>query len=365
MTEPAEIPQEPRKFSLADLKYDLPTERIAQQPPVNRDDARLLVLNRGTGAAQDGRITDLPGLLEPGDLLVLNDTKVIPAKFTLFRETGGRVRGLFLEEQELGQWRVMLEGSRRLRLSERLVPNFDGAGDVSLHLLESLGEGQWSVRVEPLEPAGVVLSRIGQTPLPPYIKRAKVDAAADQADRSRYQTVYAKNAGAVAAPTAGLHFTDALLQSVRGRGVDTAFVTLHVGLGTFRPIEAATIEAHVMHHERFEISEPTAVAVNTCKSRGGRIVAVGTTCVRVLETAVRRAADGELTAATGETDLFIYPPYAFGIVDALMTNFHLPESTLLAMVMAFGGIERVRRAYQHAIDEAYRFFSYGDAMLIY
>ncbi len=364
MTEPAETPTEPTNFSLADLKYDLPEDRIAQQPPAGREDARLLVVDRGTGALRDGRITDLPALLEPGDLLVLNDTKVIPAKFTLFRETGGRVRGLFLEEQELGQWRVMLEGSRRLRLGERLAWNLDGAGDVSLTLLASLGEGHWSVRVEPLEPSEVVLSRIGQTPLPPYIKRTGVDRAADQADRSRYQTVYAKSAGAVAAPTAGLHFTDALLESVRGRGVDIAFVTLHVGLGTFKPIEAATLEGHVMHKERFEISERTAAMVNACKKRSGRVVAVGTTCVRVLETAVRRAADGELAAARGETDLFIYPPYAFGVVDALMTNFHLPESTLLALVMAFGGIERMRRTYQHAIDEAYRFYSYGDAMLI-
>jgi len=364
MTEPPASPTGPTSFSLADLKYDLPEERIAQVPPVRREDARLLVVDRKQEALRDGRITDLTELLEPGDLLVLNDTKVIPAKFTLQRETGGRVRGLFLQEEELGRWRVMLEGSRRLRVGERLVPSRDGLSDVSLSLLASLGAGHWSVRVEPAQPAEVVLSRIGQTPLPPYIKRSGAVADADRADRERYQTVFARSAGAVAAPTAGLHFTEELLHSLRKHGVDTAFVTLHVGLGTFKPIEAATLEAHVMHTERFEISEGTAAAVNACRTRSGRVVAVGTTCVRVLETAVRSAVDGELTAMRDETDLFLYPPCAFRIVDALLTNFHLPESTLLALVMAFGGVERVRHAYRHAIDEAYRFYSYGDAMLI-
>jgi len=364
MKKPAETSTNPTKFSLVDLKYDLPEERIAQQPAVNRHDARLLLVDRKKDVLRDFRITDLPRLIEPGDLLVLNDTKVIPAKFTLFRETGGRVRGLFLQEHELGRWCVMLEGSRRLRSGERLTTNLDGVGEVSLSLLATLGEGHWSVRVEPSDPAEVVLARIGQTPLPPYIRRTGVDPAADQADRSRYQTVYARSAGAVAAPTAGLHFTDALLESIRGRGVDTAFVTLHVGLGTFKPIEAATLAGHVMHKERFELSERTAAAINTCKERSGRVVAVGTTCVRVLETAARQTGVGEVRALRGETDLFIYPPYAFGVVDALLTNFHLPESTLLALVMAFGGIERTRRAYRHAIEEAYRFYSYGDAMLI-
>jgi len=364
MTQPSDSPAEPSEFSLADLMYDLPPERIAQHPPAHRDEARLLIVDRASDALTDGRITDLPDLLEPGDLLVLNDTKVIPAKFALFRASGGRVRGLFLEEEELGQWRVMLEGSRRLRVGERLAPDVDATDDISMTLAASLGHGHWLVRVEPTEPAEVVLSRVGQAPLPPYIKRGGPDRAFDAVDRDRYQTVYARSAGAVAAPTAGLHFTDSLLNAVRDRGVDSAFVTLHVGLGTFKPIESSTIEGHVMHEERFEISTKAAAAVNACRKRSGRVVAVGTTCVRVLETAYRNSPDGELAQARGETDLFIYPPQRFGVVDGLLTNFHLPESTLLALVMAFGGVERVRRAYRHAIDRTYRFYSYGDAMLL-
>ncbi len=356
-------------FTLSDLDFDLPERLIAQAPPANREDARLLVVDRSADgfstARADRGVSDLPELLRSGDLLVLNDTRVIPAKLSLVRKTGGRVRGLFLEAVEPGRWRVMLEGSRRLRVGERLIPANENADGISIELVESIGMGHWWVSVDPVRPAEETLAKIGTTPLPPYIKRAGVDRGADADDQQRYQTVYAKNAGAVAAPTAGLHFTDAMLEEIRTRGVEIAFVTLHVGLGTFKPIDVDVLHDHTMHSERYEISEATAHAINACKARSGRVIAVGTTSVRVLETAAQQA-DGEkqIQPTRGSTDIFIYPPYRYRVVDALLTNFHLPRSTLLALVMAIGGVDRVRQAYRHAVASEYRFFSYGDAMLI-
>lgn len=356
-------------FSLADLAFDLPEHLIAQAPPANREDARLLVVDRHSEGFSvdrvDRGVSDLPELFRRGDLLVLNDTRVIPARLSLVRKTGGRVRGLFLEEESPGRWRVMLEGSRRLRVGERLMPAQGDSNGISIELVESLGRGHWWASVDPTQPAEETLAKIGTTPLPPYIKRTSADRIADAEDQQRYQTVYAKIAGAVAAPTAGLHFTEALLGEIRARGVDVAFVTLHVGLGTFKPIDVDLLQDHTMHSERYEISEATANAINACKARSGRVVAVGTTSVRVLETAARLTEGGaEVRAARGSTDIFIYPPYKYRVVDALLTNFHLPRSTLLALVMALAGVERIRRAYRHAIDKGYRFFSYGDAMLI-
>lgn len=356
-------------FAIGDLDFDLPDCLIAQSPPPRREDARLLVVDRrahagGTGFMDRG-VCDLPDLLRSGDLLVLNDTRVIPGKLLLARQTGGRVRGLFLEEVSRGRWRVMLEGSRRLRVGARLTPVRSETDDVSVTLLESLGMGHWLVDVDPAIAAEGTLDRIGATPLPPYIKRSDDDREQDAHDRQRYQTVYAKRAGAVAAPTAGLHLTDAMLSDIRRRGVDIAFVTLHVGLGTFRPIDADVLQDHKMHRERYEISEATAQAIHSCKARAGRVVAVGTTSVRVLETAAQLAErKSELVASRGSTSIFIYPPYRFRVVDALLTNFHLPRSTLLALVMAMGGVGRMRAAYRYAVDQGYRFFSYGDAMLI-
>jgi len=358
------------ELTLTDLEYELPAELVAQTPAARRESARLLIARRSDGTIEDGAITDLPDCLRPQDLLVLNDTKVVPAKLTLRRLSGGRVRGLFLEELGRGAWRVMLEGSRRLRVGERLSPPGAGADAVAgaeavvVELAASHGQGEWSVRVTPPDPAEVVLERIGRTPLPPYIKR---DAAhdPDAFDRERYQTVYAARAGAAAAPTAGLHLGRALLSRIDARGVARTFVTLHVGLGTFKPIDAARLADHRMHSERFELSEPAADALAACRRRGGRIVAVGTTSVRVLETAVpRNDTEGVWRPARGATDVFIRPPYEFRGVDALLTNFHLPKSTLLALVMAFGGIEFVRACYAHAVKRRYRFYSYGDAMLI-
>jgi len=335
----------------------------------------MLVVDRTSDTLRDAAIPDLPGVLRTGDLLVLNDTRVRPAKLLAHRKTGGTVGGLFLEEESRGVWRVLLEGSRRLRVGERLEADEHGrraASGVELELLERLDEGQWRARVCADARLEDILDRIGQTPLPPYIRRPAHDYDADQIDRERYQTVYAKAPGAVAAPTAGLHLTQAILDRIQERQVAIATVTLHVGLGTFKPIIADDLADHVMHSEEYEVSETAVRAILDCRARGGRVVAVGTTTVRVLETLALSIANRQSPIANsavasslrGSTDLLIYPPYRFRLVDALLTNFHLPRSTLLALVMAFAGIEPTRRAYAHAISRRYRFFSYGDAMLI-
>ncbi len=353
-------------FPLAELDYDLPPELIAQHPLPERDESRLLVVDRSSDGFRDAKIGDFPALLEPGDLLVLNDTKVLPAKFTAHRTTGGRIGGLFVEEEQPGRWHVMLEGSRRLRVGESLTAT-KGASEtgVTLRLLESCGQGFWRVEVEADGSLETILERIGITPLPPYIRRRCEDQAGDATDRLRYQTVYAKNPGAIAAPTAGLHLTDVLLDAIRARGIETTFVTLHVGVGTFKPIDVNDLTQHVMHAEHYELNEEAEQAVQGCRRRGGRVVAVGTTSVRVLESAATGPTPGRLVhASCGPTDIFIYPPYRYRVVDALLTNFHLPKSTLLALVMALAGVEPIRSAYQHAIATRYRFYSFGDAMLI-
>jgi S-adenosylmethionine:tRNA ribosyltransferase-isomerase len=353
-------------FPLAELDYELPPELIAQHPLPQRDGSRLLVVDRAADDFHDVHIGDFPERLEPGDLLVLNDTKVLPAKFTAFRVTGGRIGGLFVEQEQPGRWRVLLEGSRRLRVGESLTASKGGIEtEVTLRLLESCGQGLWRVEVPTDESLEVTLERIGITPLPPYIRRGANEAADDLHDRCRYQTVYAKRPGAVAAPTAGLHLTDVLLDAVRAQGVETVFVTLHVGVGTFKPIDADDLTQHVMHAEQYELSADVEHAVKSCRHRGGRVIAVGTTSARVLESAATGPAPERLVrASSGATDLFIYPPYRYRVVDALLTNFHLPKSTLLALVMALAGVERIRAAYRHAIANRYRFYSYGDAMLI-
>ncbi|MEK6674091.1 MAG: S-adenosylmethionine:tRNA ribosyltransferase-isomerase [Planctomycetota bacterium] len=402
-------------FELRDLDYDLPPELIAQHPPDRREEARLLVLNRSTGEFQDARITDLPQFLRAGDLAVFNDTKVLPAKFTARRPTGGKVEGLFIDSDSEGQWRVMLKGSGRLKPGESILLNGPSAQSVKLHLIQNQGEGVWLVAPNPMNSPESILNQVGQTPLPPYILRKNFDQSEprplgsgqyplldnhsnpNSTDRYRYQTVYAKKSGAVAAPTAGLHFTSELLQRIRDHGVTTAFVTLHVGLGTFKPISTATIPEHKMHAERFEVSEDSATAVRTTCQTGGRIIAIGTTTVRTLETLALHFSPSEPRASarptpqtspepqssacatpfivvhnvrqvirslSDSTDIFIYPPFSFQLTDALLTNFHLPKSTLLALVMAFAGTDLTRAAYAHAIQSRYRFFSYGDAMLI-
>lgn len=349
-------------FPIQRLDYDLPEDLIAQEPAPQREASRLLVVDRGEGSIVDEAFRDLPGYCLPGDLLVLNDTRVVPAKFLLRRASGGRLDGLYLRELEPGSWEVLLNGAGRLSPDETLTLQPESAG-VQLQVVERLAAGRWRVAVMPREPADALLARAGRTPLPPYIRRAKQAATADDgADRERYQTVYAERPGAVAAPTAGLHFTESMLDVLRAGGVETVRVTLHVGLGTFAPLKTDDLRDHRMHSEWYELLPDAADAVSRCRARQGRVIAVGTTSVRVLES----CADGQggVSSGQGWTDLFCYPPYDFSVVDALLTNFHLPRSTLLALVMAFSGEELVRRAYRQAVQRRYRFFSYGDAMLL-
>ncbi|MCG3139068.1 MAG: S-adenosylmethionine:tRNA ribosyltransferase-isomerase [Phycisphaerae bacterium] len=339
---------------LSELDYHLPDELIAQQPAAERTASRLLVVRRADGSLRDQQFTDLPQLLQPGDLLVVNNTQVVPARFMLRRTTGGLIEGLWLANTEAGHWQVLLRGAGRLPLGE--VLEFEHPGSRWRAILQSRAErGHHTLQIEPHEPAEQVLAVVGQPPLPPYIKRATGEAGDD---RQRYQTVYAQVAGAVAAPTAGLHFDEILLQQLQQMGIELATVTLHVGLGTFQPVEVDDLANHVMHAEQYEIEAEVWQKIETARRERRRIVAVGTTTVRTLESAAR---SGNLH---GWTRLLIYPPCEFQMTDALITNFHLPRSTLLAMIYAFGGTPLLRRAYQHAIAQRYRFFSYGDAMLI-
>ena len=333
----------------ADFHFELPDELIAQQPAARRRDSRLLHLDGTTGAVTDRQFVDLPGLLRAGDLLVFNDTRVVPARLHGRKETGGRVE--ILLERVLDEARV----AAQLRSSKAPAPGswIELADGTRLTVVGRSGEF-WLLDF-PGDP-GAVFERCGEMPLPPYMRRA-----AESYDRERYQTVYARDPGAVAAPTAGLHFDEELLAACRDAGVQSAFVTLHVGAGTFQPVRVDDLREHRMHAERATVPEATCDAVRACRSRGGRVVAVGTTAVRALESA---AAGGALAPYSGDTRLFITPGFRFHVVDALITNFHLPESTLLMLVSAFAGREKVLRAYRHAVDRCYRFFSYGDAMFV-
>jgi S-adenosylmethionine:tRNA ribosyltransferase-isomerase len=345
-------------MDVAQLDYVLPPELIAQDPLPERDGARLLCLGRSSGQVDHRRVRDLPELL-PASLIVLNDTRVIPARLHLEKETGGRVEFLLVErlaETEGGAQRWLALGQTRkgLRVEMRLR---SAQGALSARVLALCGGGEVELQLEAADGIEAALARVGSLPLPPYIRRAPAPS-----DQARYQTVFARHAGAVAAPTAGLHLSEALLDQLRERGHELAFVTLHVGPGTFAPLRAATLAEHPMHAERYVVPEATAMALARAKREGRPVLAVGTTVVRTLEAAA--ADSGEVRAGSGRTALLIYPPYQFRIVDALLTNFHLPCSTLLALVMAFGGEAQVRRAYIEAIEARYRFFSYGDAMLI-
>jgi len=338
-----------------DFDYDLPAESIAQQP-APRGESRLLVLDR-EGLDRHQRVHDLPRLLQPGDLLVLNDTRVIPARLYGRRagigdgEHGGKIEILLTEKINEHDWDALVKPGRRARPGT--VISFEG---LTAEIIEKDPSGRHRLRFsEPVEPH---LDRLGHVPLPPYIHRPD-----DTADRERYQTVYARQPGAIAAPTAGLHFSEDLLEEIRAAGIETATVTLHVGLGTFKPVTAERIADHRMERERWEIPESTAEAIRRTHARGGRVVAVGTTVVRTLESAAI-AGGGEIAAGSGSTELFITPGFQFQVVDALMTNFHLPQSTLLMLVSAFAGRERVLAAYAEAVREGYRFYSYGDAMLV-
>ena len=343
-------------MKVSDFDYVLPEELIAQEPLARRDASRLLTLDKNSGALEHHVFTEIPALLRPGDLLVLNDARVIPARLRGRKaETGGKVEMLLtlpLGKADACEWRCLGKASKAIPPGCRL--DFDG---LLATVTQSLGEGTYDVRfdVAPDSFAGEI-QRVGELPLPPYIRRAPRTQ-----DLERYQTVFARRPGAVAAPTAGLHFTEALLDECRERGVEITKVTLYVGAGTFLPVRVEDIERHVMHAERFQVSQEAVDAVVRTKKAGGRVVAVGTTATRALETA---AADGTLRAMTGLSQLFIYPGYTFRVVDALITNFHLPKSTLLMLVSALAGWENIRRAYEAAVQEKYRFFSYGDAMFI-
>ncbi|HAL93075.1 MAG TPA: tRNA preQ1(34) S-adenosylmethionine ribosyltransferase-isomerase QueA [Verrucomicrobia bacterium] len=346
----------------ADFDYDLPPELIAQEPPERRDGARMMVLDRTAGTIEHRQFADLPAYLRPGDLLVVNDTRVIPARIfgrKAKEGTGGKVEFLLLEETAPGVWDALMRSRRRPKVGEQVVLDENLAVAT---VLEDGELGRVKVRVESRLPWLEVLDRIGQTPLPPYIQRKEATSERRAADKVRYQTVFAREPGAVAAPTAGLHFTPEGIDRLAAHGVDKATVTLHVGIGTFRPVAVENVEEHRMDFERWQVPEEAAAKIAAAKAAGGRVVAVGTTSVRTLESAAARP-EG-FGAGQGRTDLFIYPPYDFRVVDAMVTNFHLPKSTLLMMISAFAGREFVLEAYREAIRERYRFYSYGDCMLI-
>jgi len=333
------------------FSYVLPESLIAQYPTERRGDSRLLCLERETGNWTDSHFQRLAGFLRPGDLLVFNDTRVIPARLFGTKKTGGRVE--ILVERTLGTDRVLAQ----IRASKSPKPGtgilLEGGEAV---VVEGREEDLFLLKLPDVDAAGSVVEKYGHVPLPPYIQRR------DEAiDRERYQTVYARQPGAVAAPTAGLHFTETMFEELASNGVDTGFLTLHVGAGTFQPVRVEQIEQHTMHSEWFCIDEKLCEKIRRSKQQGGRVIAVGTTVVRCLESAF---AKGEVSAMRGETDIFIYPGYEFQVIDGLITNFHLPESTLLILVCAFAGTDNMLRAYAHAVAERYRFFSYGDAMFI-
>ena len=336
----------------SDFVYELPEQLIAQHPAEPRDSSRLLVIDRKTGAWEDKVFTDVLDYLRAGDVLVVNNTKVIPARLIGHRKGfTGEVEFLLLRRIDYTHWRCIVRPGKKLNVGAEVV----FSDELSAVVTERGEEGE---RVVEFIFDGVfedILSKVGAMPLPPYIKEKLTD-------NSKYQTVYSKIDGSAAAPTAGLHFTEALLDRIRAKGVKIVEILLHVGLSTFRPVKAENIEDHKMHNEYYEISESAAAEINAAKAEGRRVISVGTTSVRTLESAADKK--GHVVAGSGNTEIFIYPPYDFKIVDALITNFHLPESTLLMLVSAFMGREKILAAYKHAVESKYRFFSFGDACLI-
>ncbi len=335
-----------------DFWYDLPEELIAQTPLQQRDGSRLLVLNKESGEVSHRHFYDILEYLNPGDCLVMNDSRVLPARLLGHRPTGGAVEVLLLRDLGDKKWECLVKPGRKMQVGSQVI---FGNGELTATVREIKDDGN---RIVEFCYEGIfleVLERLGKMPLPPYIKE-------ELQDQERYQTVYSREVGSAAAPTAGLHFTQELLEKAREKGVQTAFVTLHVGLGTFRPVKAEEIFDHHMHAELCMISEETAAILNKTRSAGGRIVCVGTTSCRTLESLARE--DGSFEAASKWTEIFIFPGYKFKAMDALITNFHLPESTLVMLVSAFAGREKVLHAYEQAVKERYRFFSFGDAMFI-
>lgn len=337
----------------SDFYFELPKELIAQDPLSDRSSSRLMVLDQTTGEVSHHIFKEIPQFLRPGDCLVLNNTKVIPARLLGEREeTGGRVEVLLLRRREGDVWETLVKPGKKCRPGTRLC---FGSGLLQAEVLETVEEGNRLVRFEYDGIFEEVLDRLGEMPLPPYITH-KLE------DRNRYQTVYAKYEGSAAAPTAGLHFTPELLGQIEDSGVDIAYVTLHVGLGTFRPVKEENVLEHHMHSEYYQVTEEAAGKINRAKENGGRIICVGTTSCRTVESACDK--DGKVQPGCGNTEIFIYPGYQFRVLDALITNFHLPESTLIMLVSALAGREHVLEAYGEAVREKYRFFSFGDAMLV-
>lgn len=337
----------------SDFYFDLPQELIAQDPLEDRSASRLLVLHRETGAVEHRHFKEITNYLRPGDCLVLNNTKVIPARLMGVKEdTGAAIEVLLLKRRENDVWETLVKPGKKARPGTKLI---FGDGCLRAEVLDVVEEGNRLIRFTYEGIFEEVLDRLGEMPLPPYITHKLQD-------KNRYQTVYAKYDGSAAAPTAGLHFTEALLQEIREMGVETAFVTLHVGLGTFRPVKADNILEHHMHSEHYQVTQETADLINRTKENGGRVICVGTTSCRTVESAADDG--GRVQAGCGDTEIFIYPGYQFKVLDCLITNFHLPESTLVMLVSALAGRENVLAAYQKAVDERYRFFSFGDAMFV-
>jgi len=334
--------------------FDLPEELIAQTPLKDRSSSRLLVLNKHSGEINHGHFRDLVSFLKPGDTLVLNDTRVIPARlFGVKEETGAGIEILLLKQLVDDRWETLVKPGKKVKPGT--VIDF-GEGKMKGICEASTDAGGRIIRFEYTGIFNEILDELGQMPLPPYIKE-RLD------DPERYQTVFAKNPGSAAAPTAGLHFTKEYLQELQSRGIQVAYITLHVGLGTFRPVQVENILEHHMHAEYYSVTEETANLINQCKQRGGKVIAVGTTVTRTLET-IGREYDGKMVATSGWTDIFIYPGFEFTVIDGLLTNFHLPKSTLVMLVSSIAGRENVLKAYNEAIEQRYRFFSFGDAMLL-
>lgn len=341
--------------------YNLPRELIAQQPVQHRIDARLMLIDRQNESIDHCYVRDLPDILQPGDALVLNNSKVIPARLTGIRtSTGGKWEGLYLREDASGVWEILSKTRGRLTPGETIsLRDREGRIHPALTIVANLDGGHLAVRPVGDGSTEELLNQYGRVPLPPYIR----DGQMVDSDLANYQTVYAKNPGSVAAPTAGLHFTRDLIRHLQTRGVNTVAVTLHVGLGTFRPVSAEKLSEHKMHSEWGELTESSALKLQKCRENGGRVIAVGTTSTRIVEAAAQETGQA-FTAWQGNTSIFIRPPYEFLGIDALLTNFHLPKSTLMALVSAFAGRNLIMRAYEEAIEQRYRFYSYGDCMLI-
>ena len=348
-------------YNLSDYRYDLPEELIAQHPAPRREESRLMVVHLDDDRVEHRRFRNIAGYLDPGDLVVVNDTRVIPARLLGRRRSGGAVEVLLLQRiapahgEPADRWIALARPSARLKEGETVF--VDGGAEAVL--VRSLGGGRWEVAF-----AEEDLARVGRAPLPPYIKRSADDTSLVEEDRERYQTVYARQDGAAAAPTAGLHFSEALIEGLKAQGVGFESVTLHVGLGTFRPIQAEDIRDHTMHTERFALSGEAARAVNATRTRGNRIVACGTTTMRVLESVADEEGRLPESGEEGETGIFIYPPHRFRVTRSMITNFHLPGSSLMVMLAALVGRERLLALYEVAVAERYRFYSYGDAMLV-